>query len=538
MDNRPGFRALSVLVLATTAVLSGFSPAAFATGASGWDQLGHGSTTALSALAGKVDALNTSDPGFLFAGGDFLNAGGIANADHLARWNGTAWSAVNGASTLNGAVNAIAYHAGKVFVGGVFTKVGGNTNINYLAEWTGSAWISPCSGTNPITAYVSALQIVNNTLYVGGSFSNASGIAEADYLVGCDLSTGAASATVPKDGDLNSAILALAADSNGTLYAGGNFNNFQGNIGEDHVAYLQGGAWHQMGVAHAVDDRVRSLTAHGTDVYIGTDATNVAGIAQADHVVHWDANSLSYSAMGSNTGGTDGWFNSYAFIYGMTTYNSYVFVSGSFQNPNGVATADEFAYFDGSNWHALGSNGAGNGALNSYVNALAIYNNSVVAGGNFTNAGGDLLIDYLGSHTLLRPDARIGTAPSGPFIGDNVYSPTGTGETKSISIVHGHLGTLFLNVQNDGVLSDVLKISGSGGGHGFTVAYSQGTTSDTTKVVAGSFATATLAPGSNTTMRVTVHAPSTRGGTFSFLIRARSSGSAPLDAVTVIVKST
>ena len=44
---------------------------------------------------------------------------------------------------------------------------------------------------------------------------------------------------------------------------------------------------------------------------------------------------------------------------------------------------------DGAAWRPLGSDGAGNGPLNSAVNALAIYQHAVVAGGNFTNAGGD-----------------------------------------------------------------------------------------------------------------------------------------------------
>src|SRR5688572_31613803 len=37
---------------------------------------------------------------------------------------------------------------------------------------------------------VHALQIIGNTLYIGGSFQNAAGIASADYLVACDLATG------------------------------------------------------------------------------------------------------------------------------------------------------------------------------------------------------------------------------------------------------------------------------------------------------------------------------------------------------------
>ena len=106
---------------------------------------------------------------------------------------------MNGSATLNGRVDAIAYHAGKVYVGGEFTNVGGDTNSDFLAEWDGTSWTSPCTGVtaNPITAQVAALQIIGNTLYVGGSFANGAGIASADFLVACDLTTRAPSSTVP-----------------------------------------------------------------------------------------------------------------------------------------------------------------------------------------------------------------------------------------------------------------------------------------------------------------------------------------------------
>ena len=246
----------------SVAAIAVVSPSALSTAPGGWDHLGHGGSATVAALNGHVDALNADNPGVLYAGGAFVNAGGVANADHLAKWNGTAWSAVNGAVTLNGAVDAIAYHAGHVYVGGHFTTVAGNPNINYLAEWTGTTWKSPCAGTNPITAQVAALQIIGNTLYVGGSFENGANIAAADFLVACDLTTGAASATVATDGAINSGIAALTSDSNGTLYAGGAFINLDGVTGMDHVAYYEGGTWHQMGGSHAVN-QLRALTCRG-----------------------------------------------------------------------------------------------------------------------------------------------------------------------------------------------------------------------------------------------------------------------------------
>jgi hypothetical protein len=136
-----------------------------------------------------------------------------------------------------------------------------------------------------------------------------------------------------------------------------------------------------------MDDYVRSLTARGTTVYAGTDAKNVAGIPQTDHVVEW--NGSAWSAVGANANHSDGWFPASAFIYGLATSGSRVFAAGSFQNAGGDPRADQIAYFDGSAWHALGSNGSGNGPLAGTGLALAVFGPSLFVGGNFTKAGTD-----------------------------------------------------------------------------------------------------------------------------------------------------
>ena len=247
-------------------------------------------------------------------GGAFTAAGGKTGADYIAKWSGGAWSAL-GASKLNGAVHAIAYHAGKVYVGGVFTNAGGNPNADFLAVWDGTKWGTPCNATGPaFGGNVNALQIIGSTLYVGGSFANGAGIPAADYLVACDLNTGAASSTVAADGGLSGAIYALTADSKGALYAAGGFSNLDGIPAADDVAYYVGGSWHAMGsgpapAGGAIEGFVRSIASNGTDVYVGTDSVDVAGIPQADHVVKW--NGSAWSAVGSGTGGGNGWFPSF-----------------------------------------------------------------------------------------------------------------------------------------------------------------------------------------------------------------------------------
>jgi len=385
---------LSIVVFVTLATGTVATP-----GPGGWDNLGSG-PSGRSALNGTVDALNVDASGVLYAGGAFTDAGGDANADYIAKWTGGKWKGL-GSPALNGAVFGIAVQGGKVYVGGVFTNAGGNPDADYLAVWNGTKWGTVCNATgSAVSGTVYALQIIGSTIYVGGSFANGAGIADADYLLACDLNTGAPHATTTPNHFFSGAVQALTADSKGRLYAGGSFGNLEGIPAAEDVAYLDGAGWHAMGAGSgsspgAVDSHVRSLTANGTDVYVGTDSVDVAGIPQADHVVKW--NGSAWSALGSNAAGTDGWFPTSSFIYALTTSGSRVFAAGSFQNANGDPLADFIAYFDGSAWHPIGSSVAGNGSLQGQINALVASDGQLYAGGNFANAGGNDLADAVAS---------------------------------------------------------------------------------------------------------------------------------------------
>ena len=79
------------------------------------------------------------------------------------------------------------------------TNAGGNALADNLAVWDGASWQPFCDGDPAVPAFngnVTSLQIIGPTLYVGGEFQNGAGIASADYLLACDLATGASSSTV------------------------------------------------------------------------------------------------------------------------------------------------------------------------------------------------------------------------------------------------------------------------------------------------------------------------------------------------------
>ena len=91
--------------------------------------------------------------------------------------------------------------------------------------------------------------------------------------------------------------------------------------------------------------------------------------------------------MGAGTGGGNGWFPTTASIEDLTATGSNLFVTGTFQNADGDQRADNVAFFDGTAWHPLGSNGAADGPWVGAGHALAIVDRQLYAAGSFTSVG-------------------------------------------------------------------------------------------------------------------------------------------------------
>ena len=418
--------ALSAVTIGTVAAL------ALAAGPGGWDHLGDRGTAGTDSLDLVAAAIAVAPGGVLYVGGEFTDAGGVPAADRIATWNGSSWGAVSSSASqiANGRVADIALDGTRVYAGGTFQNAGGDANADYLAVWDDGSWKPFCTASGPaFDGNVHSLQIIGRTLYVGGAFQNGAGKPSADYLLACDLDTGAASTTVVDPAHpFAGTVYALAADGNGTLYAGGGFTNLEDIPAADNVAYLpSGGTWHAMGAGGgpcecAITTFVRGLTTVGTDAYVGTDANDVAGIAQADHVARWDGS--EWHAVGAGTGGGNGWFPATASIEDLAGTGPHLFATGTFQDAGGDLRADNVAFFDGTAWHPLGSDGAGNGPWVGEGLALAIVDRQLYAAGNFTSAGGDPQAHSVASFALTQVIAYpTPTVTAGPTA---VATPTVT----------------------------------------------------------------------------------------------------------------
>ena len=179
-----------------------------------WQPLGNG------IIGRRVLALAFTPNGDLYAGGDFdTGSGAVANG--VARWDGTAWSRLGSIGTNNIVRALAAAPNGDLYVGGDFTSVDGINGLtaNKVARWDGTAWSALGNGLGG-GGPVSALTITpDGQLYVGGSFTGAlnspprtANIARWDGTNWFSLGTG-----------LNGEVLALVPGRYNDLFVGGNF---------------------------------------------------------------------------------------------------------------------------------------------------------------------------------------------------------------------------------------------------------------------------------------------------------------------------
>lgn len=132
-------------------------------------------------LTGTNAAVNAvvSFRGELIAGGRF-SVSGTAGPANVARFDGTSWHRLGsgipgGTSASYAEVNALAVHNGDLIVAGQFLQAGGIT-VNHVARWDGSAWSALGGGSPGFDSVAVALAVYNGDLIAGGGFQFAGGV--------------------------------------------------------------------------------------------------------------------------------------------------------------------------------------------------------------------------------------------------------------------------------------------------------------------------------------------------------------------------
>lgn len=275
------------------------------------------------------------DYGRVYAGGEFVNAADLTEADYVAMWDPLSerWYGLgkdsNGNGVLNRGVNALVIdHLGRVYVGGRFTNAAGISRADYLAVWDPirqewSAFSPPINGDGALKGSVWALAIDSrDRVYVGGVFTNVAGIPEAAYVAVYDPATqlwSALGSNGPRNGAIAQGsdilgVYALAIDTRDQVYVGGNFLNVAGIAAADYVAMWDPAdqAWYALGSNGSGDGAISAnsefnlvstlaVTAHG-HVYVGGNFANVAGLAATSDIAMYNSTTRTWHALVTDQG--------------------------------------------------------------------------------------------------------------------------------------------------------------------------------------------------------------------------------------------
>ncbi|HTP01251.1 MAG TPA: hypothetical protein VMJ64_07750 [Anaerolineales bacterium] len=410
-----------------------------------WSAVGTAANGALATgyLSSEVNAIAVSGSN-VYVGGYFLNVSNhgvnIPEADYIARWNGSNWSALGGdgagEGALNSAVNALAVDAsGKLYVGGGFTDVNNNgtdlPQAKYIAEWDGTNWSalgSDGAGGGSLNAPVSALAVDGaGNVYAGGNFTNVNNngtvLTAADFISRWNGSGWSALGDNGAGGGSLNAWVAAIAVSGANVYVGGGFTDVMNGSTQltaaDYVAKWDGSNWSALGgdgqatPNGSMDFDVDAIAVSGTNVYVGGSFQNVydgstVPLPGASYVAQW--NGTHWSGLGAGCGGS----SLDSRVNAITVDVTGVYVGGYFSDVSDGCTsltaADRVARWDGAHWHALGSNGVpGNGSIESssyysVVQSLLVNGSDLLVGGSFANVnnGGTVLpsADYLAAYGM------------------------------------------------------------------------------------------------------------------------------------------
>jgi len=356
---------------------------------SSWSALGSG-------LDGSAVALHAFDDGggmALYAAGGFVTAGGVS-AIRIARWRGGAWSALgvgldfvpNGLGSFNDGGGAKLYVCGSSFVSTQLT-------VGRVERWNGSHWtvfggdfVGP-SFSGSSSGSVASLLVHDDgsgpALYAAGSFYQAGGVAANGVARWTGSSWSALGSGIPSG--FVGALCSFDDGSGPALYAGGLFSS-AGGVALANIARWQNGVWSAAG--SGTDSYVLSLGVHddgsGAALFVGGSFASAGG-SPAAGIARW--NGSSWSTLGSGLGSGLGTGHALTLCSYAAPGSPALYCGGSFLSAGGGSTED-FARWDGVGWSYVGPGG---NATDASILALAAHDEgggrALYAGGSFLHAG-------------------------------------------------------------------------------------------------------------------------------------------------------
>jgi hypothetical protein len=340
--------------------------------------------------------------GDLYACGFFTLIGG-EEANHIARWNGTSWEPLG--IGLNDHAHSLFVFDNHLYVTGYFTNAGGEW-VYHLARWDGTSWSGVGGGFDGPTLGIGTYQ---GSLVVSGEFglagnTNAKGIARWNGAGWEALGDGFSDPWSPFD-IFPHAVL----EWDGDLLACGNFRK-AGGAQVNGIARWDGETWHPMGSGFNAD--VLDMIEYEGELLAGGSFTQTGVGAWSRGIARW--NGTDWEPLPSQNGSIDGW------VHTLRIFDNELYAAGGFEQTASIpaTSLNNIARWTGDSWESLGE------GLNNPAEAMIIYNDHLLIGGDFTMAGGSLAtrLAAWGGGTV---GARTGTAPSStPQVSPNPASDT------------------------------------------------------------------------------------------------------------------
>lgn len=273
------------------------------------------------------------------------------------RWQGFHLRDVNGPvyTIVKGPDNAL-------YIGGSFTEAGGVAASN-IVRWHKGVWEALGSGVSGgNTPAVYAIAVTPSGVIAGGTFGvigeqAANNIARWNGAKWNPLGSGT-----------NDIVYALAFGSNATLYVGGKFS-IAGGISGNAVAQWTEGEWKSVGNGvKGANREIRSLLFRNNTLYAGGHFTH-AGDIEALNIAQW--NESGWQPLGAGIPPYE------AIVYSLAMRDSALYASGFFSEPAAQKGTHVLAW-DGALWTAQAT-------CNGAVRSIAfLADGTLAAAGEFT----------------------------------------------------------------------------------------------------------------------------------------------------------
>ena len=390
---------------------STFATVSYDAGACGADE-----TAGVVASPGIKKILKVSNTE-IYVAGCFTNFAGVAAADYVAKWDGSAWSGLGASGDISAIVHDMVMYKGDLHIAGEFNDAGGDVTADMVAKWSGSAWVGlPVAGgananfgvgspRDLAGDYAAALKVQENNagtsddiLLVGGKFNNGINNGTSGFQVSFTRNIATWNSTTWGSIDTDSEPFTSGTvdyvvhdiEVVGTsIYVSGYRNNATCSSSSTNrknaFHKFDGTTWTQPITAISCSFfgsgfGIYTMEAAGTDIYVGGTFTSLSNVAS--HLGVYNTTAGTFSAFNSFSAQ----FGTGAVVRSINAVGSQIFVAGSF--PGAFGTSGGVARWTGSSWQGIGRNAP------SVVNAIvgdALYNGTdsrLLIGAAGVNIGG------------------------------------------------------------------------------------------------------------------------------------------------------